>query len=167
MQSGKIAPSRARAWFENKRFIGPDQTLLFISQSWSRIAMCNLHCITLFALVFLVLHIFTLVLHILHSFLSQSELSNFFVYIINVVTGRFCSTAPAQREQRVEVGPPNLTGSFAHAQYVWPRCCLLGALRDALRFSQVHAVHSEACLHYRLSDQRYQKTGDNAQSQGG
>ena len=121
--------------------------------------MCNLHCITLFALVFLVLHIFTLVLHILHSFLSQSELSNFFVYIINVVTGRFCSTAPAQREQRVEVGPPNLTGSFAHAQYVWQRCWLLGALRDALRFSQVHAVHSEACLHYRLSDQRYQKTG--------
>ena len=35
--------------------------------------MCNLHCITLFALV----------LHILHSFFSQSELtelSNFFVY---------------------------------------------------------------------------------------
>ena len=35
--------------------------------------MCNLHCIKLFAFVF----------HILHSFLSQSELSHFFVYIIN------------------------------------------------------------------------------------
>ena len=37
--------------------------------------MCNLHCITHFALV----------LHILHSFLSQSELSNFFVFIIRIV----------------------------------------------------------------------------------
>jgi len=36
--------------------------------------MCNLHNISLFALV----------LHILHSFLSQSELSNFFVYIIRL-----------------------------------------------------------------------------------
>ena len=45
--------------------------------------MCNLHCITLFALV---LNFFALVLHILHSFLSQSELSNFFMCIINVST---------------------------------------------------------------------------------
>ena len=43
--------------------------------------MCNLHCITLFALV---LHFFALVLHILHSFLSQSESSNFIMYIINL-----------------------------------------------------------------------------------
>ena len=44
--------------------------------------MCNLHCITLFALV---LNFFALVLHILHSFLSQSELSNFVMYIIRRV----------------------------------------------------------------------------------
>ena len=44
--------------------------------------MCNLHCITLFALV---LNFFALVLHILHCFLSQSELSNFVVYIISVI----------------------------------------------------------------------------------
>ena len=44
--------------------------------------MCNLHCITLFALV---LNFFALVLHILHSFLSQSELSNFVMYIIIIV----------------------------------------------------------------------------------
>ena len=42
--------------------------------------MCNLHCITLFALV---LHFFALVLHILHSFLSQSESSNFVMNIIS------------------------------------------------------------------------------------
>ena len=45
--------------------------------------MCNLHCITLFALV---LNFLALVLHILHSFLSQSESSNFFMYIISLVT---------------------------------------------------------------------------------
>ena len=45
--------------------------------------MCNLHCITLFALV---LHFFALVLHILHSFLSQSESSNFVMYIIKTET---------------------------------------------------------------------------------
>ena len=32
-QLGKIAPSWARAWFEAKDLIGPDQTLLFINQS--------------------------------------------------------------------------------------------------------------------------------------
>ena len=45
--------------------------------------MCNLHCITLLALV---LHFFALVLHILHSLLSQSESSNFAMYIINTFT---------------------------------------------------------------------------------
>ena len=44
--------------------------------------MGNLHCITLFALV---LNFFALVLHILHSFLSQSESSNFVMYIINTI----------------------------------------------------------------------------------
>ena len=42
--------------------------------------------ITLFALV-LITH-FALMLHILHSFLSQSELSNFFVYIMWVKNNR-------------------------------------------------------------------------------
>ena len=50
-----------------KDLIDPDETLLFISQSQSRILMCNLHCITLFALV---LHFFALsVTHF--AFLSQ------------------------------------------------------------------------------------------------
>ena len=62
--------------------IGPDQTLLFISQSKSRISMCNLHCITLFALV---LHFSALVLDILHSFLRQSEHSNFAMSIIIII----------------------------------------------------------------------------------
>ena len=44
--------------------------------------MRNLHCITLFALV---LNFFALVLHILHSFLSQSESSNFFMCIISQI----------------------------------------------------------------------------------
>ena len=44
--------------------------------------MRNLHCITLFALV---LNFFALVLHILHSFLSQSESSNFFMCIIIII----------------------------------------------------------------------------------
>ena len=50
--------------------------------------MCNLHCIALFALV---LHVFALVLHILHSFLSQSESSNFFVYIISIANDMISS----------------------------------------------------------------------------
>ena len=57
---------------KTKDFIGPDQTLLFISQF--RCAICT-HCITHFALV----------LHVLHSFLSQSELSIFFVFIITLL----------------------------------------------------------------------------------
>ena len=49
-----------------------DQTLLFISQSLSRISMCKLHWY----------YTFFSVLYLNYNALSQSESSNFFVYII-------------------------------------------------------------------------------------
>ena len=71
-QSGKncpiIAPSRAHAWFENKDLIGYLWTSLFIDQS-----EC-LFCIQL--------PLFCTVLRKNCTVLSQSELSNFFIYII-------------------------------------------------------------------------------------
>ena len=57
--------------------------LLSFSQSWSRITMCNLHwCYTFCTGVTL----FALVLHLNCTALSQSELSNFFMYIIKGIT---------------------------------------------------------------------------------
>ena len=69
----KIASSKVHAWFESKRFDCFSQKPHYLLASHNpefRCVICT--GITLFALV----------LHILHSFLSQSELSNFFVYII-------------------------------------------------------------------------------------
>ena len=56
--------------------------LLSFSQSWSRITMCNLHwCYTFCTGVTL----FALVLHLNCTALSQSESSNFFMYIISTL----------------------------------------------------------------------------------
>ena len=73
---GKIASSRARAWFESKRF------------NWSLpnpfVHLAN-HNTEFRCVICTILHFctgithFALVLHILHSFLSQSELSNFLI----------------------------------------------------------------------------------------
>ena len=80
----KIAPSKARAGFENKRF---DR---FFKKPYCLLANHNpeFRCV-----IALVLHFFALVLHFLHwcytflhSFLSQSESSNFFMYVISKFT---------------------------------------------------------------------------------
>ena len=79
----KIASSKARAWFESKRFdwfFQKPYCLLANHNPEFRCVICT--GITLFALV---LHVFAVVLHILHSFLSQSESSNFFVYIVIII----------------------------------------------------------------------------------
>ena len=89
-QSGKNCviklrhPCQARAWFESKRFDWFFQKPYCLLANHSPEFRCVICCgITLFAHV---LHFFALVLHILHSFLRQSESSNFFMYVIGEKT---------------------------------------------------------------------------------
>ena len=79
--------------------------------------MCNLHCITHFALV----------LHILHSFLSQSELSNFFAYNYYYVVMQL--TQITSKSKRYKCGHRCLA-----LRFVLALCCVFSI-----------ALHFECC----------------------
>ena len=80
-QSGKNCAINCA--IEGARLIWKQKISLVLTKPYCSLANHNpeFRCV-----ICTVLHIFALVLDILHSFLSQSELSNFFVYFIRDIT---------------------------------------------------------------------------------
>ena len=79
----RITQSGKNCAIESARLIWKQKISLVLTKSYCSLANHNPE---FRRVICTVLHIFALVLHILHSFLSQSEYSNSFVYIIREIT---------------------------------------------------------------------------------